>query len=333
VRFQTAEGLTTMKPSGAVANGQATNRLLPEDRAAHDWYRFDLSFPPHLVRDYLERFEVRPGQTVLDPFCGTGTTLVECKKRGIASLGIEAHPMAHFAAQVKTDWNISRHGLLKHANHVAHVVRSVLENQGLTDDPYPLLDEPLARKVPLRTLSAAQQGLILRGSISPLPLHKTLTLLQALEDGPERRCLRHELLALAKAVVQSVSNLHFGPEVGVGQPKGDVGVIGPWLQNVQTIADDLGPLEEQAEVPTRVHLGDARMLISQLEPGSVDVVITSPPYPNEKDYTRMTRLESVLLGFLETKKDLRDLKEHLMRYDTRNVFKGDQDDSWVRDHR
>ena len=49
-----------------------SNKLLPEDRAAHDWYRFVLSYPPHLVRDYLTRFGVQPGQTVLDPFCGTG---------------------------------------------------------------------------------------------------------------------------------------------------------------------------------------------------------------------------------------------------------------------
>jgi hypothetical protein len=34
---------------------------------------------------------------VLDPFCGTGTTLVECKKKGTSSVGIEAHPMGHFA--------------------------------------------------------------------------------------------------------------------------------------------------------------------------------------------------------------------------------------------
>ena len=33
-------------------------RLRPEDRAAHDWYRFVLSFPSHLVRDYLDAFGV-----------------------------------------------------------------------------------------------------------------------------------------------------------------------------------------------------------------------------------------------------------------------------------
>ena len=46
------------------------NRLAADDRAVHDWYRFVLSFPPHLVREYLTRFEVRPDQRVLDPFCG-----------------------------------------------------------------------------------------------------------------------------------------------------------------------------------------------------------------------------------------------------------------------
>ena len=71
------------------------NKLRSEDRAVHDWYRFVLSFPPHLVRDYLERLGVGPTDTVLDPFCGTGTTLVECKKLGIASVGIESNPMAY----------------------------------------------------------------------------------------------------------------------------------------------------------------------------------------------------------------------------------------------
>jgi len=78
------------------------NKLMPHDRAAHDWYRFVLSFPPHLVRQYLERFGLDQRHTVLDPFSGTGTTLVECMKRGIPSIGIEAHPMACFASRVKT---------------------------------------------------------------------------------------------------------------------------------------------------------------------------------------------------------------------------------------
>ena len=76
-------------------NGDA-NKLAPQDRAAHNWFRFVLSFPPHLVRDYLAKFHIQAGHCVLDPFCGTGTTVVECKKQGIASVGVEANPMADY---------------------------------------------------------------------------------------------------------------------------------------------------------------------------------------------------------------------------------------------
>jgi len=69
-----------------------------------------------------------------------------------------------------------------------------------------------------------------------------------------------------------------------------------------------------------------------LEPNSIDAVITSPPYPNEKDYTRITRLEAVLLGFIKTKADLRQLKKNLVRSNTRGVYKEDDDDRWVAEH-
>src|SRR5947209_3674359 len=91
------------------------NKLYPEDRAVHEWYRFVLSFPPHLVRDYLRRFGIGPQDCVLDPFCGTGTVLVECKKLGIPSVGVEANPMAHFASQVKVDWRPDPDRLVEHA--------------------------------------------------------------------------------------------------------------------------------------------------------------------------------------------------------------------------
>jgi hypothetical protein len=61
----------------------------------------------------------------------------------------------------------------------------------------------------------------------------------------------------------------------------------------------------------------------------VDAVITSPPYPNEKDYTRTTRLESVILGFLKDKRALRALKQQLVRSNTRSVYKRDNDDQAV----
>ena len=63
------------------------NKLRINDRAAHQWYRFVLSFPPHLVRDYAAKFGLNSRHRVLDPFCGTGTTLVEGQKLGLPAFG------------------------------------------------------------------------------------------------------------------------------------------------------------------------------------------------------------------------------------------------------
>jgi hypothetical protein len=82
-------------------------------------------------------------------------------------------------------------------------------------------------------------------------------------------------------------------------------------------------------VKAQALFADSRFVEKILTPNSIDAVITSPPYPNEKDYTRITRLESVIFGFIETKSDLRLLKKGLIRSNTRNVYKGDDDDKWI----
>jgi len=306
------------------------NKLRPEDRPGHDWYRFVLSFPPHLVREYIGRFGIEPGQVVLDPFCGTGTTLVECKKRGIASVGIEPNPMAHFASTVKTDWAIDGPGLLGHARKIAEQALAKLRDENLDDEPVPPLFQT-RRKVPcrLQTLPEETSKLLLSNSISPVPFHKTLSLLRVIEERKDRRFVGHEKLALAKALLSGISNIEFGPEVGVGLPKEDAPVVRPWLNFVETMTADLEGLCSRRDVQTVVRFADARCLRGVLEPKSVDAVITSPPYPNEKDYTRTTRLESVLLGFIHDKHDLRNLKRSLVRSNTRNVYKGDIDDTEV----
>jgi DNA modification methylase len=289
------------------------NDLLPEDQAVHRWYRFVLAFPPHLVRRYVEEFGLGRSSVVLDPFCGTGTTLVEAKKAGIGGVGIEAAPMAHFASTVKTRWEVDPSALIRHAGQIAAAARRRSDSSGA-----------------LRTLPADAEGLLLQGSISPLPLHRTLVLLDAIKDHYEEQFCDHERLALARVLPTGVGNLRFGPEVGVAATKKkDAPVEELWLAAVGEMAEDLAGSEPSPAA--RVILGDSRASLDRLEP-VVDAVITSPPYPNEKDYTRTTRLESVILGFMSSPDELRAFKRSLVRSNTRTVYRGDDDDRWVSDH-
>ena len=77
--------MQTLTPIYELKNSEK-NKLDYSDRQIHDWYRLVLSYPPHLVRQYLKEFNLTHNDIVLDPFCGTGTTLVEAKLMNIPSI-------------------------------------------------------------------------------------------------------------------------------------------------------------------------------------------------------------------------------------------------------
>lgn len=307
------------------SNGRA-NKLDPQDRAFHDWYRFVLSFPPHLVKDYIKKFKLNQKSVVLDPFCGTGTTLVEAKLAGMKAAGLEGNPFPQFASSVKTEWGLDSDVITTHTQQIAKEVLAVLKSQGI-DDNFSFSNY---KDLELKTLEPKAEKLILTNSISPLPLHKTLVLFECLKKFEGEQFYRHALLALGNALVFKISNLHFGPEVGVKNPKEDVPVISNWLLEIEKMANDLRQVKGKSFPEANIYLADARSF-DAIAPNSIDAVITSPPYPNEKDYTRTTRLESVLLGFIRNREELRELKKRLVRSNTRGIYKEDDDDKWVSD--
>lgn len=93
--------------------------------------------------------------------------------------------------------------------------------------------------------------------------------------------------------------------------------------------NDLALYTEYSVIETDITLGDARSISVSNHLNKVDCVITSPPYPNEKDYSRTTRLESVILGFIKTKDDLRKIKKGFIRSNSKNVYRSDEDAQYV----
>ena len=181
----------------------------------------------------------------------------------------------------------------------------------------------------LKELPAERSKILLKDSISPRPLHKALVLLDAIDRHGNHQLQRYGRLCLANALVHRISNLKFGPEVGVGKIKYDAPVVDAWLECIRTAVRDVHRYVGRASTASRIIHADARYVEDILEPDSVDFVITSPPYPNEKDYTRTTRLESVVLGFIRSRRELRELKQNLVRSNTRGVYKADTDDNEI----
>jgi hypothetical protein len=305
-----------------------SNVILPADKPIHGWYRFVLSFPPHLVRRYLSAFGVKGSTLVLDPFCGTGTTLVETKKHAFQSIGADAHPFAALVSRVKTRWDLDTSLLRKLGNRIIDDAEAQMLDSGLESLS---LESRLRETAPASappSLSEEQKKLIPTGFISERPLHRILILMKALDAvvGPKRTEIREFfLLGVAHAIANGAGNFAFGPEIYRTKAKQDYDVLGHFTQRIFAMVDDLVSVQASGldAVPATVIRDDARSLTQV--PDGIGAVITSPPYPNEKDYTRTTRMESILLGLFSTKVELREMKELLLRSNTRNVFVNDSD--------
>ena len=69
--------------------------------SVHGLHEYKGKFNPQVVRALLNMFQIEPGQRVFDPFCGSGTTLVECAHLGVTGIGTDINPLAIMIARTK----------------------------------------------------------------------------------------------------------------------------------------------------------------------------------------------------------------------------------------
>src|SRR3989454_450573 len=107
---QRAKGLPRRLPQSADDGaGEGRVNVMPELRFAHYrnefkythyLFRFPAKFHPPVVRCLIDRYS-RPGDIILDPFCGSGTLLLEALLSGRAAFGLDVDPVAVFISRVK----------------------------------------------------------------------------------------------------------------------------------------------------------------------------------------------------------------------------------------
>ncbi len=66
----------------------------------HGFYKYPARFSPAFAKATIETF-TKPGQLILDPYVGGGTTLVEARALGREAIGVDISPLAEFVAKVK----------------------------------------------------------------------------------------------------------------------------------------------------------------------------------------------------------------------------------------
>ena len=106
-----------------------TARLNVEDKNRSNLFSWRGQFTPQFI-DYLLETYARPGQRVLDPFCGSGTVLQEAASHRLAATGLEIHPAAYAMAKFFSLSGLShgsRRKVVKDASEVLYSVTSKLD--------------------------------------------------------------------------------------------------------------------------------------------------------------------------------------------------------------
>ncbi|MBM3299740.1 MAG: hypothetical protein FJY85_07280, partial [Deltaproteobacteria bacterium] len=89
-------------------NGKASSA---DNYPFHNWYNFVLGYSPEFPKYMLQRESITTSDLVIDPFMGSGTTLVACKMLRVPSMGLDANDFMVDAARVKLDWDLDAKGL------------------------------------------------------------------------------------------------------------------------------------------------------------------------------------------------------------------------------
>lgn len=269
----------------------------------HRWVPWIAGYSAGFVRSVFdELLPARgPGEaTVLDPFAGVGTTLVEAQLRGWHPVGFEINGYAALACRAKLG------AASIDPDALAAAVAGFRARLGAIEAA---LDA--GRPVPApRTAPPAG----FRTRIPFFPARVLPKVLHALDLADELAPALRDLVRLAfAATMVSLSNYTYEPSLGsrpgAGKPLlEDAPVTETIAAKLEAMLEDVRAAQGRA-VPWALHERSIMGAREVLAPASVDLLVTSPPYLNNYHYVRNTRPQMYWLGLAASPRDLRRLEE------------------------
>ena len=249
----------------------------------HAIHAFAAKFPAQLPRHFIEGLS-EPGETVLDPMAGSGSTLLEGWLSGRKVIGVDLDPLAARQCRAKTTW-VNPETLDAAGQRVLTDARRILEVDHPLDSFKADLTDATKSFLDYWFLSETQTELA------------ALALAIREETGPILRNLL-EVLFSATIVTKSggVSRArdlaHSRPHrVADKQPRS------PFRMFENQVRQAVRAFEQSPDVGSErgnFVTADSRSL--PLADNSVDLIVTSPPYANALDYMRAHKFSLVWLG-------------------------------------
>ncbi len=274
----------------------------------HKWYPFVEGYSKEFIQSILEELEYTP-ECALDPFAGSGTTPVELQDLDIPCYSYEVSPFMHLLASVKLESRYTLDGL----NDSLITVGKFL--QKYPEDIRKYIDPPLAQtfqpnvklkkwvfntsvmdgildiKYAINLITDKKYKNLFRIALASILLdvsnvYRNGKCLSYKEDWKEKRTRRE---TVHKKFLNKLIN-----------------VIKPDIQEIEKYDYDVNNKR-------LCRYGDVRQRIDEIPDRSIDLVITSPPYLNSRDYTDIYMVELWILDLVESYEAIRKLRKTTVR--------------------
>jgi len=274
-------------------SGQYQSLVAPNGNAiapVHRWFHLKEAFSADLVRQVVAdtRLQNQSSLRVLDPFAGVATTAISLANlaakrelRRVTFHGFECNPFIHLAGAAKL------RAMQTPSKSFGRLARKVAAAAYLGR----------VEALPVPELATFHNDKYFDGNDLELLLRLRAAIDLEASTGAKRRDLALVRLCLA-ATVEPISSLRRdGRALRYVPTKERARPIKTFLAKAERVEADM-PVEG---VPVRgqMHLGDGRAMSGVLARPTFDLVMFSPPYPNNIDYTEVYKLEAWILGMYE----------------------------------
>ena len=244
--------------------------VTPKDakkKATHRWYLFPHSFTDDLVHALIDEWGLNDQDKILDPFAGAGTTLLAAKEMGVSSNGYDLSPLAVLASNTKTA-TFSRQRL----EAAWQTLECTLMHNSTVSmgRAYPELVHKALPEGRLEALDAVATGI------------ENLNC-----SSSERDFFRLALISIIPRFSHAVANGGWLRWLNQGASAENVTVF--FKEQVEMMLSDVCDTPTQGDRSWETRIADARVMPAS--DAEYSAVITSPPYPNRHDYTRIFGVE------------------------------------------
>ncbi len=283
----------------------------------HSWFTYPAGFSYKAVESSLKENRITAGNTIYDPFMGTGTTNVAAKKLGVNSYGVEAHPFVFRVAKTKLNWEVN-------GSHVLEALKAITTNVQK--------QKPPAESDLRRQLEIEFPELILK-CYEDRTLYDLWLIREAIKEGNFGSDLEDFLFVGLTNVLRQVSTAATGwPYVAPNKQKTtslNKDALLEFSRQTYRMVQDLEAAISRAsktyqQAFHRIFNGDSRNTTQQIPDECADHVFTSPPYLNNFDYADRTRLELYFFGEAKTWGDItRQVRTKLITSATTQINRED----------